>query len=60
MKNYLLGAVALSFFLLGVDAVGIVAIPGPFETVLRWVFGLSLFLGAGIYGPSFIRRLFGR
>ena len=60
MKNYLLGAVALSFFLLGVDAVGIVAIPDLFETVLKWVLALSLFLGAGIYGQPFIRRLFGR
>ena len=60
MKPYLLGAVALSFFLLCVDAVGIVRMPGFLETALKWVFAVSLLLGTGIYGPPFIQRLFGR
>ena len=60
MQGYFLGAVALSFFLLCLDAVGIVSLPGFVETVLKWVFGLSLVVGAVIFGGPFLQRIFVR
>ena len=56
----LLSAVVLPFFLLCLDAVGILPLPSFFETVLTWVCGLSLLAGAAIFGPVFFRRLFDR
>ena len=53
-------AFALPFFLLGLDAVEILLLPGWVEATLYFVAGSSLLLGAFVFGPSFFQRIFGR
>ena len=59
MKNFLIGAIALSFLLLCLDAVGFLPLAGFVEMGLKWVFGLSLVVGTLIFGEPFLRRVFG-
>ena len=59
MYGYLLGAIALSFFLLLLDAGGLFPLPGFMEAALKLVFGLSLVAGTLIFGGAFLRRVFG-
>ena len=58
--QYLVGTAVLTFLLLCLDAIGIVPLPGILETVVQWTFGLSLVVGAMIFGPRFLAHLFGR
>lgn len=58
--GYLVSAVALSFLLLCLNALGIVPLPETIETVVKWTFGLSLVVGAAMFGPQFLVRIFGR
>ena len=58
--KFLLNAVALSFLLLCLAAVGGLPLPSFIETGLKWAFGLSLLAGAAILGPPFLQRVFGR
>ena len=56
----LLSAVALSFLLLCLDAVGFLPLPGFIEKLVQYVFGLGLVVGAVLFGWPFLQRLFGR
>ena len=59
MFGYLVGAVTLSFLLLCLDAVGLLALSGFVEKVLQYVFVLGLVAGDLVFGWPFLRRLFG-
>ena len=60
MFQILAGAFVVGFLLLGLDAVGILAIPAFIEKVLYGVAGGSILAGALIFGPRFMTYLFGR
>lgn len=55
-----LSAVLLSFLLLALNAVGALPLPGLVEKALYFVAGASILAGSLIFGPRFLRALFGR
>jgi len=56
----LLSVVALSFLLLCLVIVFLPDLPGFFESALTWIVGIGIVVGAVVFGPRFLERLFGR
>ena len=59
MKN-LVSAVTLSFILLCLVVVALPDPPAIVEGALTWIVGVGILAGALVFGPRFLRRLFGR